>query len=200
MLAAALAALVVPLALGATTWEQRAAVAVLVFAAGTWARPHTRIGALAGVALLVVLFSVPAAASSERAARADGERRTGERLLALNEPDRAVGYLQASGADREAAAVHLELAERAVATGFSGYPAAGEHLETALRLDPTPEAQRLAEAIAAARQADVIWNQYDWPRTIAELRKAHALRPDLPGLKDKLDAAEASYALARRTP
>jgi hypothetical protein len=141
---------------------------------------------------------LPIAAGSERAAQAAGEWRVGERLRALNEPERALPHLEAGGANAEAAAVHLELAERAVAAGFSGYPAATDHLDAALRLAPSPEAQRLAEAVAAARQADAIWNQYDWPRTIAELRKAYELRPDLPGLTAKLDAAEASYALARR--
>jgi tetratricopeptide (TPR) repeat protein len=221
-LAAAVAALGVPLALGATTWEQRAALAVLVFAGSEAARRRGRTPAarmkvetprsarsdvggsgqstVLAAAVALVLLTLPVASGSERAAHADGERRAGERLLALNQPERALPHLEAAGAHAQAAAVHLELAERAVATGFSGYPTAGAHLDEALRLAPGSEAQRLAAAVAAARQADVIWNQYDWPRTIGELRKAYDLRPDLPGLKEKLDAAEASYALARRAP
>jgi hypothetical protein len=76
---------------------------------------------------------------------------------------------------------------------------AGDHLAAALAAEPSNRAAaELAEAVAAVRQADVIWNQYDWPRTLAELRKAAAHRPDLPGLADKIRDAELSYQAALR--
>ena len=43
----------------------------------------------------------------------------------------------------------------------------------------------------------MIWNQYDWPRTLAELRKAQTYRPDLPGLAEKIRDAELSAAASR---
>jgi hypothetical protein len=204
---AILVGLVAPLALGSTSWQQRAALAVLVLAAA-WPlrRKLARLGgrsavALATVAVVVLVVTVPLALANERAAAVDQDRRTGERLRALNHLERAVAYLERGGANEEAAAIHLELAEDAVAAGLSAaaYASAAEHLNAALRLAPSPQAERLAEAVAAARQADIIWNDYDWPRTIAELHKAQSLRPDLPGLAEKVAAAEASFALARRS-
>jgi hypothetical protein len=215
VIGAATLALVAPLALGATTLEQRLALAILVGAA-VWlggrliawpaGRPALAIGAAVGAAALL-LATAPAALASERLARAAIEARAGGRLMALGLAAPALARFEA--ADRLApgrsaaglADAHLALAEAAVAPGLSSerYRLAGEHLAAALAAEPTNRrAADLAEAVAAVRQADVIWNRYDWPATIGELRKAEARRPDLPGLADKLRDAELSYAASRR--
>jgi hypothetical protein len=199
--------LVGPLFVGDFGWQQRAALAVVLFcgALAVGARveiPRSARNDMAAVAgaLVLLLMTLPVAATREAAARRESERRTGERLVALSEPARAVAHLETAEAREEAAAVHVQLAEADVARGLSaeGYADAGAHLERALMLATTPAAERLDQAVKAVRFADIIWNQYDWPRTIAELKKAQAARPDLPGLKEKLEAAEASYRAAGR--
>jgi len=201
---AILLGLVAPLAVGSFTWQQRSALAVLLFAAA-WASGGLALRAsgrrelvLLVASFVALVVTLPLAGTSEAAARAAAERRAGERLVALNEEQRALPHLEAAGANQEAAALHLELAEADVAGGLSAdaYADAGAHLDRALALAPSPKAEQLSEAVKAVRFADIIWNQYDWPRTIGELKKAEALRPDLPGLKEKLAAAEASARLA----
>jgi tetratricopeptide (TPR) repeat protein len=215
LLVAATAGLVAPLAVGPTTFEQRAALALLLAsAAGLAWRPtwRSRLAVPATLALLLacaglLAASAPAALAAERVARAAVERRAGDRLIALGRFDRALDRFEAAerlspgSAPAGLAAAHLALAEAAVAAGLSaeGYRQAGEHLAAALAAEPSNRAAGdLAEAVAAVRQADVIWNQYDWPRTLAELRKAEARRPDLPGLAEKIRDAELSYQAARR--
>jgi hypothetical protein len=162
-----------------------------------------------GLALLAVLATGPVAVASERVARAEMAGRAGARLLQLGEPGRAVARYEEArrlGSTDPTIApaladAHWRLAESAVAGGLSAdaYAAAADHLAAALEADPArQDAARLAEAVAAVRMGDQIWNQYDWPRTIAELRKARSLRPDLPGVAQKLTDAEASQAAAAR--
>jgi hypothetical protein len=211
---AILVGLVAPLALGSFTWEQRGALTLLVLA-WAWhgrARLPLRVGSwLALASLAAVVITLPAAAAAEVGGLANRESRTGQRLVALNDPVAALPHLEAAlrlqPGERTtiyaAAGAHAELAEREVAAGLdmAAHARAGDHLARSLALLPNDDrVQRLAGAVAAVRQADVIWNDYDWPRTIGELRKAQTLRPDLPGLPEKLAAAEASYALARRGP
>lgn len=200
-----------PLALGPSTWQQRAALAVLVLAVGQfssgWRAPRVPLAPALialGIAVALLIATLPAAGRAERAAQADAQARSGQRLLALNDADGALPYFEvalrlrpdAPAARVGAAEAHLVLAERAVQAGMTAvtYARAGDDLDAALALAPSDQARRLAEAVAAVRQADQIWNQYDWPRTIGELEKAYAVRPDLPGLKGKLYAAEVSYA------
>ncbi|HEY3110350.1 MAG TPA: hypothetical protein VGL23_16435 [Chloroflexota bacterium] len=208
-LVAATAGLVLPLAAGPTTFQQRAALALLLAAAAGLAgralgSPSPRLPVAVGVLIVcagLLAATAPAALGSERVARAAIESRAGGRLVALGLPERALARFEA--ADRLApgsaaaglAAAHLALAEEAVGAGLSaeGYRRAGEHLSAALAAEPSNRAAvELAEAVAAVRQADVIWNRYDWPRTLAELRKAQAHRPDLPGLPEKIRDAELS--------
>lgn len=170
--------------------------------------------ALTGALVLVVL-TLPLAATSETGATINRDVRAADRLLALARPDAALPWLERAAElapDRPAvqaqlgevrarvAAPHLAAAEQLVRGGLSadGYAQAADELAEVLRLHPTAEAVALADAVAAIRQADAIWNRYEWPRTIAELRKAEASRPDLPGLSEKLYAAEVSYAAALR--
>jgi len=212
--------LVSPLAVGATTFQQRAALALVVGAAASWVvgaqrasgRPGT--GALISGALVLVLAAVvtaPLAASSERQGRAAAEARAGSRLLALSEAEWALPRLQAAHAldpadadtRRSLAAAHLALAEVAVELGLDAgdYALAGGYLVAATTLDPANQAaQTLDVVVRAIRRADSIWNQYDWPLTVGELRKAATHRPDLPGLAEKLRDAERSYALSRGSP
>jgi tetratricopeptide (TPR) repeat protein len=211
-LAAAVAlGLVAPLALGPNTWQQRGALAVLVFALGLFASgrgaprlPLAPALIAAGIAVVLLLSTLPVAERAERAAEAAARARGGQRLLALNDPDGALPHFDAAlrlapgdpTARVGAAEAHVALAERAVQAGLTAanYARAGDDLDQALALAPSDQARRLADAVSAVRQADQIWNQYDWPRTIGELEKAYSARPDLPGLKGKLYAAEVSYA------
>jgi hypothetical protein len=173
-------------------------------------RPPGRPALVVGVAIAaagLLLVTAPAARASERVARAAIEARAGGRRMALGQPAPALARFEAAerlapgGAPAGLAAAHLALAEEVVAPGLSaeGYRLADEHLAAALAAEPANRrAADLAEAVAAVRQADIVWNQYDWPRTIGELRKAEARRPDLPGLAEKIRDAELSYAASRR--
>lgn len=213
---ALLVGMVAPLAVGSFSWEQRAAFGLLVFvgaaAAGPlWLGRRRAVLALLGLSVAGLVATMPAAAQAEVTARADRESRTGQRLLRLSDPERALPHLEAAllarpaerAALAAAALAHYRLAEREVAHGVdaAAYARAAEQLDRALALAPDDERLRsLSEAVKAVRIADTIWNAYDWPRTIGELRKAEALRPDLPGLKEKLAAAEASYAAVGGRP
>jgi tetratricopeptide (TPR) repeat protein len=162
----------------------------------------------ATVAALLILFAVVA----ELGAATQRDARAGQRLLQLGDPARALARLDAalardpgdSAARSARARARLALAELAVAEGLDAelHRYAHDLLVEALADDPADgSAARLLEAIRAIRRADAIWNQYDWPSTIGELRKAERLRPDLPGLVDKLRDAVASYELSRaRSP
>src|SRR5438552_1863353 len=104
VVASATVGLVGPLAVGATTFEQRAALAVVLVAVvgmGARAIGAPRLGLARSAFLLVACVvalaaTAPVALRSERIARAAIEERAGERLMALGLAERAAARFEAA--------------------------------------------------------------------------------------------------------
>src|SRR5689334_14332820 len=94
LILAATAGLVAPLAIAPTTFDQRAALTLLLVAAAglasrarPWPRPRGRLAILLPLLCATLLAATaPAALASEHRARAAIESRAGARLMALDQP------------------------------------------------------------------------------------------------------------------
>ena len=194
--------------------QQRLALGIILLAALWWLIPighFIRVATIAGrmfFALCVAFLLSFTILSNSGDARALGDRatRAGFRVLALNNHVGALAFFEKAmeidpsnrAVRPEIARVRLNMAEAEVVGGLAdeAYARAAEHLEFSLAAQPTEPAVALSEAVAAVRHANIIWNDYVWPLTVADLRRGYRLRPDLTGLSDKLYAANISAALS----